>query len=85
MYVCTILQQAKSFAHLVFPNSRKSVDSKDPMQKDEESERGLISCITHGTMSGTVLHPMSSLSAPLKMHDLPHSQSLLCLCRALVV
>ncbi|XP_066380105.1 exosome complex exonuclease RRP46 homolog [Miscanthus floridulus] len=44
-------QQAKSFAHLVFPNSRKSVDSKDPTQKDEESERGLISCITHGAMS----------------------------------
>ena len=70
--VCNDLQQAKSFAHLVFPNSHKSVDSKDPMQKDEESERGLISCITHGAMSGTVLHPASSLWAPLEMHDSPH-------------
>lgn len=44
-------QQARSFAHLVFPNSRKSVESKDPTQRDEESERGLITCITHGAMS----------------------------------
>lgn len=56
IYVCNNLQQAKSFAHLVFPNSRKSVDLKDPTQKDEESERGLISCITHGAMSGMVLY-----------------------------
>ncbi|AQK61534.1 Exosome complex exonuclease RRP46-like protein [Zea mays] len=44
-------QQARSFAHLVFPNSRKSVESKDTTQRDEESERGLITCITHGAMS----------------------------------
>uniref|UniRef100_A0A804P5Y8 Exoribonuclease phosphorolytic domain-containing protein n=1 Tax=Zea mays TaxID=4577 RepID=A0A804P5Y8_MAIZE len=46
-----VLQQARSFAHLVFPNSRKSVESKDTTQRDEESERGLITCITHGAMS----------------------------------
>ncbi|WVZ61341.1 hypothetical protein U9M48_011238 [Paspalum notatum var. saurae] len=44
-------QQLRSFAHLVFPNSRKSVDSKEVQQKDEELERGLIACTTHGAMS----------------------------------
>ncbi|RLN42357.1 hypothetical protein C2845_PM01G49230 [Panicum miliaceum] len=41
----------KSFAHLVFPNSRKSVDSKEPKEKDAEFERGLITSISHGVMS----------------------------------
>ncbi|RLN19355.1 hypothetical protein C2845_PM02G41140 [Panicum miliaceum] len=44
-------QQLKSFAHLVFPSSRKSVDSKEPKQKDVEFERGLITSISHGVMS----------------------------------
>uniref|UniRef100_A0ACD5WGF2 Uncharacterized protein n=1 Tax=Avena sativa TaxID=4498 RepID=A0ACD5WGF2_AVESA len=44
-------QQLKSFAHLVFPNSSKSVDLKEPQQKDGDSERGLITSITHGVMS----------------------------------
>ncbi|XP_044946069.1 exosome complex exonuclease RRP46 homolog [Hordeum vulgare subsp. vulgare] len=44
-------QQLKSFAHLVFPNSSKSVDVKEPQQKDGQSERGLITSITHGVMS----------------------------------
>uniref|UniRef100_A0A0E0KLP5 Exosome complex exonuclease RRP46 homolog n=1 Tax=Oryza punctata TaxID=4537 RepID=A0A0E0KLP5_ORYPU len=44
-------QQLKSFAHLVFPNSRKSASSKQPNQKEEDSERGLITSITHGVMS----------------------------------
>ncbi|KAJ1292650.1 hypothetical protein BS78_01G006200 [Paspalum vaginatum] len=44
-------QQLRSFAHLVFPNSRKSVDLKEAQQKDEELERGLITCTTHGVMS----------------------------------
>ncbi|EEE60325.1 hypothetical protein OsJ_13416 [Oryza sativa Japonica Group] len=44
-------QQLKSFAHLVFPNSRKSASSKEPNQKEEDSERGLITSITHGVMS----------------------------------
>jgi hypothetical protein len=74
IHVCNNLQQARSFAHLVFPNSRKSVESKDTTQRDEESERGLITCITHGAMSGTVLHRESCLWAPLEleMHDSPH-------------
>ncbi|KAL6638651.1 hypothetical protein ACP70R_023762 [Stipagrostis hirtigluma subsp. patula] len=44
-------QQLRSFAHLVFPNSRKSVDTKESKQNDEYSERGLITSITHGVMS----------------------------------
>lgn len=44
-------QELKSFAHLVFPNSRKSVESKESQQKDEHSERGLLTSITHGVMS----------------------------------
>ncbi|GJN22620.1 hypothetical protein PR202_gb10203 [Eleusine coracana subsp. coracana] len=45
-------QQLKSFAHLVFPNSCKSVVGlKEPKQKDEQVERGLITSITHGVMS----------------------------------
>ncbi|KAL6909358.1 hypothetical protein ACP4OV_001639 [Aristida adscensionis] len=44
-------QQLQSFAHLVFPNSRKSVDTKESKQKDEDFERGLITCVTHGVMS----------------------------------
>jgi nucleoside permease NupC len=44
----------KSFAQLVFPNSRKSVDLKESKQKDEQNERGLISSMTHGLMSGMV-------------------------------
>jgi exosome complex component RRP46 len=48
-------QQLKSFAHLVFPNSRKSASSKEPNQKEEDSERGLITSITHGVMSGMVI------------------------------
>lgn len=44
-------KQLKSFAHLVFPNSSKSVDLKESQQKDGHSERGLITSITHGVMS----------------------------------
>ncbi|KAM0928692.1 hypothetical protein ACQ4PT_002638 [Festuca glaucescens] len=44
-------KQLKSFAHLVFPNSSKSVDLKESQQKDGQSERGLITSITHGVMS----------------------------------
>ncbi|XP_025794627.1 exosome complex exonuclease RRP46 homolog isoform X2 [Panicum hallii] len=44
-------QQLKSFAHLVFPSSRKVVGSKEPKQKDVEFERGLITSISHGVMS----------------------------------
>ncbi|KAK3148723.1 hypothetical protein QOZ80_3AG0207810 [Eleusine coracana subsp. coracana] len=44
-------QQLKSFADLVFPNSCKSVGLKEPKQKDEQIERGLITSITHGVMS----------------------------------
>uniref|UniRef100_A0A0A9D5K7 Uncharacterized protein n=1 Tax=Arundo donax TaxID=35708 RepID=A0A0A9D5K7_ARUDO len=44
-------QELKSFAHLVFPNSHKSVDSKESKHKDEHFERGLITSITHGVMS----------------------------------
>ncbi|XP_062213926.1 exosome complex exonuclease RRP46 homolog [Phragmites australis] len=44
-------QQLKSFTHLVFPNSRKSVNSNESKQKDEHFERGLITCFTHGVMS----------------------------------
>ncbi|KAG8061835.1 hypothetical protein GUJ93_ZPchr0003g18440 [Zizania palustris] len=44
-------QQLKSFAHLVFPNSRKSASSKAANQKEEDSEQGLITSITHGVMS----------------------------------
>jgi hypothetical protein len=39
----------------VFPNSSKSVDLKESQQKDGQSERGLITSITHGVMSGMVL------------------------------
>ncbi|CAL4920186.1 unnamed protein product [Urochloa decumbens] len=44
-------QELKSFAHLVFPHSRKAVGPKEAKQKDEEFERGLITSITHGVMS----------------------------------
>jgi hypothetical protein len=39
----------------VFPNSSKSVDLKESQQKDGHSDRGLITSITHGVMSGMVL------------------------------
>jgi exosome complex component RRP46 len=50
------VQQLKSYVHLVFPNSRKSVDPKESKQKEEEFERGLITSVTHGVISGMAVY-----------------------------
>lgn len=55
----------------MFPNSRKLVDSKESKQKDEEFERGLITSITHGVMSGTAVYLVcSGVGVAGAKHDL---------------
>jgi exosome complex component RRP46 len=50
-------QKAKAFAYLVFPNTTVSVAPEKPLQAGSDPmAHGIITSVTHGAMSGTLLH-----------------------------